>query len=259
MKRDPIYGWILLPLAMLVLASLACGGFQLRSTATPKAGGRAAGQPTAVAKLAKSTVAPTIAAEAPITTPTPSATSTPNVPTGGLVVGKTARVTATGGINVRDKAGTSGKQVGKVGTGQTVTLRGGPVQADNFTWWQIDNGAGLTGWVSMGPANDPWLNPDSAAPAITPATGGGRLVDRPIKVGDIVQVTTLESRVLTIRDGAAKDANATAHVLPGTQFTVKGGPEDRDGITWWQLEGEEVSGWAAAGDGTDRWLTPVER
>jgi hypothetical protein len=27
---------------------------------------------------------------------------------------------------------------------------------------------------------------------------------------------------------------------------------------WWQLEGEKVSGWAAEGDGDNRWLTPVE-
>ena len=72
---------------------------------------------------------------------------------------------------MRDKAGTTGKQVGKLAPDQIVTLKAGPVQADNFTWWQVDTGAGLTGWVSSGPANDPWLKPDKA-PAVTPAAGG---------------------------------------------------------------------------------------
>jgi hypothetical protein len=29
-------------------------------------------------------------------------------------------------------------------------------------------------------------------------------------------------------------------------------------MLWWQLEGEKVNGWAAEGQGEDRWLTPVE-
>ena len=163
-----------------------------------------------------------------------------------------------GGINVRDKAGTAGKQVGKLGPNQIVTIKAGPAQADNFIWWQVDTGTGLTGWVSSGPAEDPWLTPDKAT-VVTPAAGGGRLVDRVIKVGDLVQVTTVEGRVLTVRDAANTDGAPVARVLPGTQFTVLAGPEEQGGLTWWEIQGEQLKGWAADGDGTDRWLTPVER
>jgi hypothetical protein len=49
-----------------------------------------------------------------------------------------------------------------------------------------------------------------------------------------------------------------ARSLPGTQFTVRGGPVRQDNYLWWQLEGEQVKGWAAEGEEGDRWLTPVE-
>jgi hypothetical protein len=258
MQRDSGHWRVLLPCVMLIIATLACGGFQLRPTTTP---GPAAiiGQKSPTARPAKA--APTPTEQAPVLpTSAPTITPTATIPAGGLAVGQKVRVLATGGVNVRDKASTSGKQVGKLSFNQVVALQDGPVQADNFIWWKVDTGGGLTGWVSSGPANDPWLKPDQGATAaVTPASGGGKLVDRPIKVGDLVQVTTLEGRVLTLRETASKDGNPVARVLQGTQFTVKSGPEQHDDFTWWQVEGEQVKGWAAEGDGTDRWLTPVER
>jgi uncharacterized protein YgiM (DUF1202 family) len=256
MRRDAAPWRIMLPLCLLMLAALACGGFQLRSSATPKATAKTLtpGPGSTSTALAAAQQSPTPEATAEATsTPTPAAA------VGGLTSGKNARVAASGGVNVRDKAGTAGKQVGKLNPGAVVKILGGPSQADNYTWWQIDNGAGLTGWVSMGPANDPWLQPESgSSPAITPAAGGGKLVNRAIKVGDRVQVTTQEGKVLTVRESASKDANAVARVLPGTQFTVKSGPVQKDNFTWWQLESDQAKGWAAEGDGTDHWLTPVE-
>jgi hypothetical protein len=248
----------LLPGALLLLAALACGGFQLRPTASSGSTGEAAGKPTATTRSGRTNPTPTSAAATVAPTIAPTITPTLAIDTGGLAVGQAVRVLAVGGINVRDKAGTTGKQVGKLSPNQVVTLKSGPVQSDNFTWWQVDTGSGLTGWVSSGPTNDPWLKTDQA-PVVTPAAGGGKLVDRPIKVGDLVQVTTQEGRVLTVRDSANKDGAPVARVLPGTQFTVRAGPEKQSDLTWWQVEGDQVKGWAAEGDGTDRWLEPVER
>jgi hypothetical protein len=258
MRRNRAQWRALLPGALLLLATLACGGFQLRPTAVPDSSGSAAGKSTATTRPARVTPTPTSAAPTVAPTIAPTITPTLAIETGGLAVGQAVRVLAVGGINVRDKAGTTGKQVGKLSPNQVVTIKSGPVQADNFTWWQVDTGSGLTGWVSSGPVNDPWLKTDKA-PAVTPAAGGGRLVERPIKVGDLVQVTTLEGRVLTLRDAANKDAAPVARILPGTVFTVRAGPESQGDLTWWQIEGDQVKGWAAEGDGTDRWLTPIER
>jgi len=114
------------------------------------------------------------------------------------------------------------------------------------------------GWAAMGPANDPWLVPAAPAAAATAPTDAPKLVDRPIKLGDRVQVTTSLGQWLTVRESAGKAARQMAQVARGTLFTVRGGPIKQDGLTWWELEGKTVKGWGAEGDSQDRWLTPVE-
>ena len=168
------------------------------------------------------------------------------------------RVAASGGINVRDKASAKGKQVGRLNANAVVTLLEGPTQADKYAWWKVDNGAGVVGWAALGPANDPWLVPVAPAAAATAASNAPKLVDRPIKLGDRVQVTTSPGQWLTVRETAGKTATEKAKVKLGTLFTVRAGPIKQDGLTWWELEGEKVKGWAAEGNGKDRWLTPVE-
>jgi len=243
----------ILPLAMVFLATLACGGFQVR--VTPTAGPTKTPRPTA-APVAEAT-SPALATAARPASPTPKATptATPNsAPV--LAPGKTARVVADL-VNVRAEAKSSATKTGTLLADTVVTLRAGPIVADNLTWYQVDNGSGVTGWVASGPPDSPWLVPESGTAA--PTRSGPRLVDRAIKVGDLVQVTTKEGQQLTIRDSAGKSGEAVAHVMPGTQFTVKGGPTKADGATWWQVEGEEVKGWTAEGDSETRWLTPVEQ
>jgi pilus assembly protein CpaE len=102
----------------------------------------------------------------PTATPTPAlllstATQIPGPTAGGtgLARGKVARVAADGWLNTRDRAGATGSQIGRLLQGAIVTLVAGPAQADNYTWWQVDNGAGQVGWVAAGPAEDPWLVP----------------------------------------------------------------------------------------------------
>jgi uncharacterized protein YgiM (DUF1202 family) len=175
-----------------------------------------------------------------------------------MVAGGKARVAANGGLNVRDKASAKGKQIGRLNANAVVTLLEGPTQADNYGWWKVDSGAGLVGWVALGPANDPWLVPVAPAAATSEAPNAPKLVDRAIKLGDRVQVTTSAGQWLTVRESAGKTAPQMAKVKLGTLFTVRGGPIKQDGLTWWELEGETVKGWAAEGDGKDRWLTPVE-
>jgi hypothetical protein len=250
MHARPIRWPVFLPFAILLLAVLACGGFQVRVTPTPKPSPEAVtNTPTSrpVLPTATPTRAPT---RVPTATPTPAPTQV-----AGLVVGASARVSASGGVNVRDTAGTTGKVVGRLAPGTIVIIKGGPNQADGYTWWQVDDGQGTTGWVASGTKDELWLAPEAGS---GPAAKGGKLVNRPIKVGDRVQVTTEEDKMLTVREAAGKDAPAVAHALRGTQFIVRGGPVREGNYLWWQLEGEQIKGWAAEGTPDDRWLTPVE-
>jgi SH3-like domain-containing protein len=255
--RSALRIWI--PLGVLVLAIMACGGFQVRVTPTAEPT-PALEEPTPVEEALPPTVEPTLALPTEVSpTPqpisTPSQGAAPSAEPAVLAPGATASVIAGGGLNMRDRASASGKQIGRLLQGAKVTVVAGPEQADNYTWWQVDNGAGMVGWVSAGPEGDPWLAADQPS---GPAAGGGKLVNRAVKLGDRVQVTTEGNQLLSIRETPGKNAALAARVLSGTQFTVRGGPTKQDDFVWWQLEGEKVSGWAAEGDGTNRWLTPVE-
>jgi hypothetical protein len=254
-------------LAVLLLATLACGGFQVRVTPSPAPPTTAAeaaltdtgGTPAAQGEGAESAGTPVLSDGLPTPTTTPTVAQV----IAGMAPGATARVTASGGVNVRAEPSTRAQQVGRLNVNTNLTILEGPQQADNYTWWRVDNGAGLAGWVASGPENDPWLVPAVAAATAAPAPtvetpGAPKPVNRDIKVGDRVQVTTEQGQVLTVRNDAGTSAAPVARVLRGTLFTVKSGPIKQDNFTWWELEGDKLNGWAAEGDGTTRWLTPVE-
>lgn len=250
---------LLLPIVVMLSVSLACGGFQVRVTPTPtlEPGEEPTAEPTrAFAATPQPTDAPTaeVATEVPAPTLAAAPTVAPTV--------QKARVIATGGLNLRDAPSSKGKLVGRLAANATPTVLEGPTKADNYDWYRVDTGGGLTGWVAAGPANDPWLKieeqqAEAPVAAATP-TAAPKLVDRAIKVGDRVQVTTESTQVLTVRQDAGKGARAVAKSPRGTIFTIKSGPVQQDGLTWWELESDAVKGWAAEGDGTTRWLTPVE-
>lgn len=249
-------GWaLLLPIVVLVTASLACGGFQVRVTPTPtlEPGETPVAEPTrAFVSTLTPTTAPTDSPAQPVeATPAPPPTAAPAV--------RQAKVIASGGLNVRDTASAQGKRVGNLAGGAVATVLEGPTQADNYDWYRVEAG-GLTGWVAAGPANDPWLQIDqqTAVAGATPTAAPLKLVERAINVGDRVQVTTESTQVLTVRRDAARNALAVAKVPRGTLFTIKSGPVQQDGLVWWELQSDTVNGWAAEGDNTTRWLTPVE-
>lgn len=87
-------------------------------------------------------------------TPTPGGASTPEATSssgaGSLTVGGKAVVATSGGavLNVRAAAGTTQTVVKTLKQGVVVDVIGGPKTADGFTWWQIRDDSGTTGWAS---------------------------------------------------------------------------------------------------------------
>lgn len=86
-------------------------------------------------------------------TPTPQAVTTPTAqgteaPT-GLTIGAKAKVTGTGGsgLNMRAGAGTGHARIKTLPEGTIVEIIGGPKDANNYTWWQVKDESGVTGWV----------------------------------------------------------------------------------------------------------------
>jgi hypothetical protein len=162
----PKWMWIAVPvLVVVVVAGLWWAIFsptdKAKPTPTPTPTMRAIGvQPTQGLPVA-GTVAPTIVLSPtyellPLATftPTPLAIITPTsqataAPAVGLAIGSKAKVTGTGGtgLNVRAGAGTGHARVKTLPDGSVVEIIGGPTDANSFTWWQIRDETGATGWV----------------------------------------------------------------------------------------------------------------
>jgi hypothetical protein len=181
-------------------------------------------------------------------TPTIEAAATQQTPT-GLAVGGTAKINAAGGLNVREQASRSAKLVGKLNSGVVVALIGGPATADGYTWWQVDNGSGLTGWLRRVRHPTLVITARGAWPR-TPAEGAG--FNRPIE----------------LRPGAGYHAGNQVRLCEGagwrhrrrewsrTEFIVRGLSAQNEMLA--AARGRKVNGWLAEGQGEDRWLTPVE-
>lgn len=252
------YGFLLLSLLWLIPA-LACGSFAPRPTPTPTVvtpnepfaataeSGNADASPTTALVVTPASLIPTSTPE-PI--PTPTFTVTP-VPGTALQAGQQARVTAPAGLNVRSIASSGGTLIIQLGTGQLVTVVEGPTNAENFTWWRIDDGQGNVGWAADGDGETEWLSPQVGEP---------QPVNRAPQVGDRVVVSMPNNGQLSVRAVPGTGAALLTRVNNGQQLTIFDGPEQAGGFTWYRVRSDngQVEGWAAAGDGEDRWLRPIE-
>ena len=97
-----------------------------------------------LAELPTFTVTPAISSETPV------ASQPTEAPAAAFAVGAKAAVKGTGGLglNMRSGAGTTHARVKTLADGTLVELVGGPTEANNYTWWEIRDPAGITGWVA---------------------------------------------------------------------------------------------------------------
>lgn len=154
------------------------------------------------------------------------------------------------GVNIRQAPSTTAPRVGRYGAGLLVVVLEGPVEANGFRWWRVDDEQGLTGWVADGDASDRWLDGEIGAP---------RPVNRSVRLGDTVSVTVPTGIVLAIRFEPTTSSLVSRRVAAGTVLRISEGPVAADGLRWWRVAGENgVVGWAAEADADERWLSPVE-
>ena len=125
-RRSPWPGGVLALALLLILAAFAV----LRSAPSPRA--ESAAPPTAPATAAPATAA---LAAAPVTDlpPTPRP--------------RTATVTAQDGLNLRGDHNSSAALIGTLPSGTRVTIIGEPVQANGYTWWNVEVD-GRRGWCA---------------------------------------------------------------------------------------------------------------
>lgn len=159
----------------------------------------------------------------PLPVPLPAAAlAVPSAATVALRTGVIARVAGAGDcVNVREGPGMNARKLTCLTDGTSVTIAGGPIDADGFTWWQLEGrgwavGAYLTGVT---------------APTPTLRTGAGAIVDAGA------------NDCLNMRAAPSTAANVLTCIPSGARMTITDGPREADGYTWWQLDGK---GWGVA-------------
>ena len=246
---------ILFALSLIWLApTLACGSFAQRPTPTPTVlpASGAAGEPVVEVVPTQATLLTPLPLDTPTLPPEPTPTFTPTVVPGtALAPGQPARVTAPAGLNLRDAPVGTGALILQLSTNLKVTVLEGPVKAENLTWWKLDDGQGHIGWAAEGDGETVW---------ISPKVGDAAPVNRAPRVGERVVVTTEAGQELSVRAVPGADAPLVARVTAGRQFTVLAGPQSAGGFTWYQIRSDDgqVEGWAADGDASKRWISPLE-
>lgn len=133
------------------------------------------------------------------------------------------RVATTADLSVRAGAGVYQERITVVPAGSAGYVRGGPVEADGYTWYKVGYNAGYEGWSAA-----PWL---SSAPLDTTK----------FDIGQRVHATT----ALNVRAYAGLDYDVAATVGADTGGWVKNGIITSDGYTWWDIAWDDGSrGWS---------------
>lgn len=142
----------------------------------------------------------------------------------GFTAGQTVFV-VTDALNLRSAASSSSDVLVTATTGASAAVVAGPVVADGYAWYQVSID-GQTGWMA-----GEYLG-EEAAVATTP---------------DIETATVVtDSGTLNVRVDASLDAEVVGLLSDGTTVTILDGPVSADGYDWYQIETDDVSGWAVS-------------
>ena len=208
----------------------------------------------------------------------------PEAPIPRLIIGEQAIVTPGSSNNVRDAASRDANRVGTIDGGEVVTVLDGPVCADGFNWWQVEF-AEATGWTVEGTLDEYWVEPyeeETEATPVPEASATDVPPDEPIRSFEppieVVNTLVIGGRVrvinddpdagrltLTVRAEPSRSGARVVQALEDDLLTIIGGPEEAEGLRWWQIETARGSkGWVAEGlvnaqrnDFYERLLMPV--
>lgn len=234
----------------VALVTLACGSFVPRPTPVPRPSPTTIVESSAQQQATPTPTAPLATSVPTRVVPTPTFTPTP-VPGTELIVGEPARVSAAQGLNARKTPSVTGDRAGRYPPGAIVSILEGPVTADGYRWWRVGNNE-LSGWVADGDA-------DGAEEWLSPKVGSTQPVNRAVQLGDEVVVTVGAGGLLKVRAQAGTNSPVEHQVPENSQLSIVEGPVEANGFRWWRVsDGGSVTGWAAEGNSTDRWLTPLE-
>lgn len=174
----------------------------------------------------------------------------PDLPVDGefteIAIGAVVRTTS-GSLNLRAEPSTSADSIAQLSEGVELTVIGGPEEADDYTWWQVEGvfeESDVEGWladeflelVSVAVVEEPEASPQ-ATPGATPTA------EVAFSEGDIVALSEVNVRV---REEATVDSEPIDVFDEGTEFEVTGAPVEADDYIWFPVtlvSDASISGW----------------
>lgn len=175
--------------------------------------------------------------------------------TGAQVSGQVVTTNA-GDLNMRAEPTTAADVVDQLAEGVELEVIGGPVEADGYTWYEVQVTApgGRSGWVveefldglQAETAPEPTETPDADS---TPAAANAGT----FAVGDVV-VTTDDS--VRIRAEANLGGDIVDAFPAGTELEITGEPVEADEYVWYPVtvvDNPDISGWT-----TEDFIAPAE-
>jgi LysM repeat protein len=165
-----------------------------------------------------------------------------------LTVGAQGRVIPGSSNALRSLPGTGGTSVviGQIPGGGLFSVLAGPQCADGYYWWQV-NYNGVIGWTAEGQGSTYWLEPQVSC-TLTPRLQAGRTG----------RVTPGEPNTLRSLPGTGSTSVVVGQIPGGGLFRVIQGPQCVEGLYWWQVTYNGVTGWTGEGQGSTYWTEPLK-
>ncbi len=137
------------------------------------------------------------------------------------------RVINANGVRLRSGAGLGFRVVGSLGIGTSVLLLASAGNVDGYSWSKVRvESSGVEGFVA-----NQFLSP--------PSTGG-------LPIGTVIRVETATGGAANLRNGPGTGYGVVRTLANGTEGTIRGGPENANGYTWYQVAIAGTSGWIAS-------------
>ena len=148
---------------------------------------------------------------------------------------------------VRSGASLNAAVIGSIAPGEVAQALSGPVCADGYHWYEIQNQR-ISGWTVEGAAGEYWLLYHVACENSPPIRLGK---------GMLAEVTPGQANNIRSGPGVA-GAAILGKIAAGARFEITGHPVcDAAGLRWFPIQYGETQGWTAAGQSDAYWIAPI--
>ena len=184
--------------------------------------------------------------------PTPTSQPTTNVCnlSPRLTVGQNAVVNAGPANRLRVGATINSAVITNISAGEVLYVQQGPICADGYNWYYVRNSR-VSGWTAEGGNGQYWLSVDVNSVYCFNSP--------PARLAPNSQAKVLPGVPNNIRSNIGTVGTQVLGVMPaGATFTITGiGQCDSQGLRWYPISYQGVTGWTAEGQGSEYWIAPA--